>query len=198
MTPVKIKHIVFDLGNVLVDVDYKRFTDAMGWDHHAFMDFFATDFFREFEVGQHSEERFFSELKKYVPFKEGDENKYRNNIYKAFSVRPRTWARMHYLKKHYKVYLFSNTNSLDFNGIDKDIEIKRVMRFHYVSHIHGFIKPDPKAYERFCEMFSIEPAETLFVDDKKENIDAARQAGWHAELVENEDKLFEVFDHYLQ
>ena len=192
----EIKNIVSDLGNVLVNVHYKGFTDAMGWDYDVFMKFFATDFFRAFEIGKHSEEEFFTELNKYIPLNEGDEQRYRDNIYKAFSVRPRTWARMHYLKKKYKVFLFSNTNSLDFNGIDKDIEIKRVLRFHYVSHIHGFIKPDPQAYAKFKEVFSIDPKETLFLDDLELNVEAARNAGWHAEVAENENRLFEVLEKY--
>jgi len=192
----RIKNIVFDLGNILVDVNYRRFTDAMNWDYDTFMSFFATDFFREFEVGKHSEEAFFLELNKHIPLKEGDEQRYRDTIHKTFSVRPRTWARMHYLKKHYNVYLFSNTNSLDFNGLDKDIEIKRTLRFHYVSHIHGYIKPDPRSYKKFEEVFHIEPSETLFVDDLEANIEEARKAGWHAEVIENENKLFEVFETY--
>lgn len=196
MDDIKIKHVVFDLGNILVDVDYRRFTDAMGWDYGTFMTFFATDFFREFEIGKHSEDDFFIELNKYIPLKENDKQRYRDNIYKTFSVRPRTWARMHYLKKHYNVYLFSNTNSLDFNGIDKDIEIKRVLRFHYVSHIHGYIKPDPNAYKKFEDVFNIDPAETLFVDDREDNIEGARKAGWHAEVIGNENELFEVFEKY--
>lgn len=196
MSDIKIKHLVFDLGNILVDVDYRRFTDAMGWDHDAFMEFFGTDFFREFEVGKHDEKAFFKELNKFIPLKDGDEQRYRDHIYKTFSVRPRTWARMHYLKKHYNVYLFSNTNSLDFNGIDKDIEIKRVLRFHYVSHIHGYIKPDPMSYKTFQDVFNIVPSETLFVDDIEANVAGARNAGWHAEVIRNENELFDVFEKY--
>lgn len=191
-----IKHLVFDLGNILVDVDYRRFTDAMGWDYDTFMRFYNSDFFREFEVGKHKEEVFFKELNKVIPLNPGDEQRYRDTIYKTFSIRPRTWSRMHYLKKRYQVYLFSNTNSLDFNGLDKDIEIKRVLRFHYVSHVQGYLKPDPKAYRTFGEMFPIEPAATLFVDDRLENIEGARKAGWHAELADSEAALFDIFEKY--
>ena len=196
MGGTKIKHIVFDLGNILVDVNYKRFTDAMGWNYDKFMEFFGTEFFREFEIGKHSEETFFNQLNSYIPLEEGDEQRYRDNIHKTFSVRPGTWARMHYLKKYYNVYLFSNTNSLDFDGLDKEIEIKRILRFHYVSHIHGYIKPDPKAYKTFEDLFNVDPAEILFVDDRPENIEGARNAGWHAEVIGSENELFEVLQKY--
>lgn len=196
MADTIIKNIVFDLGNILVDVDYKRFTDAMDWDHSKFMAFYNSHFFREFEVGQHSEEEFFVKLNKHIPLKEGDRKRYRNNIGKTFSLRPRTWARVHWLKKHYNIILFSNTNSLDFNALDKDIDLKRVIRSAYVSHAQGFIKPDPRSYRRVEELFNLDPAKILFVDDRQENIDGALKAGWHAEVIESEERLFEVFEKY--
>ncbi len=196
MSEHKIKNIIFDLGNILVDVDYKRFTDAMGWDHNLFMDFFSSSFFREFEVGKYNEEEFFVELNKYIPLKEGDELRYRNNIHKAFSLRPKTWARVHWLKKHYNVILFSNTNPIDFNAVDKSIDLKRVIRSAYVSYAQGYIKPDPRSYKKLEELFKIDPKETLFVDDRKENIEGALKANWHAELVESEESLFKMLEKY--
>jgi glucose-1-phosphatase len=196
MTERIIKNIVFDLGNILVDIDYKRFTDAMDWDHHKFMTFYDSQFFREFEVGKHSEEEFFVELNKQIPLKEGDEKRYRHYISKTFSLRPKTWARVHWLKKHYKIILFSNTNSLDFNALDKDIDLKRVIRSAYVSHAQGYIKPDPRSYRRVEELFNLDPGETLFVDDRQENVEGALKAGWFAEVIENEERLFEVLEEY--
>jgi putative hydrolase of the HAD superfamily len=191
-----IKNIVFDLGNVLVDVNYKLFTDAMHWDYEKFMDFVSSDFFKEFEMGKHSEETFFKTLDTYIPINDGDEQRYRDNIPKKFPLRPRTWARLHFLKKRYKILLFSNTNSLDYEALDKMIEIKRVIRYSYVSYVQGYNKPDPKAYQRVEELFHIKPHETLFLDDRSENIEGAKHAGWYAEIIENEDKLFDVFNAY--
>lgn len=196
MLDIKIKNIVFDLGNILVDVNYRRFTDAMGWDYDMFMTFFGSNFFREFEVGKHSQEEYFKELNNYIPLKKDDEKEYRDNIHKTFSLRPRTWAMVHWLKKHYNIILFSNTNSLDFNALDKEIDLKRVIRSSYVSYAQGYIKPDSRSYQRLIELFNIDPSETLFVDDLKENIEGAKKAGWHAEVIENEARLFEVLDEY--
>ena len=196
MTDIKINTIVFDLGNVLVDVDYRLFTDAMGWDHDAFMAFYDTDFFREFETGKRSEEDYFVELNKHILLNEGDEQRYRDNIHRSFPLRPKTWAMLHWLKKHYNIILFSNTNSLDYNAVDNKIDIKRVIRSSFVSHAQGLLKPDPAAYQRLVELFNIEPSETLFVDDRQENIDGAKKAGWHAELIKSEEDLFKVFKKY--
>ncbi|MBN2781093.1 MAG: HAD-IA family hydrolase [Candidatus Marinimicrobia bacterium] len=191
-----VKNIVFDLGNIIMDVDYRRFTDTMRWDYEAFMRFFGSPFFREFETGKRSENEFFKELNACIPLAPGDEKRYQDNIHKAFSMRTRTWAMIHWLKKRHPVFLFSNTNSLDFDAICKQTDLNRVIRFFYVSYVEGFIKPDPRAYARFEQMFNIDPAETLFVDDREENVLAARQSGWKAETIGDEDRLFEMFKHY--
>jgi putative hydrolase of the HAD superfamily len=196
MIKPKISTIVFDLGNVLVDVNYKNFTDAMHWDYEQFIKFVSSVFFSEYELGKHSEDEFFNELSTYVQLQEGDKKRYRDNLDKKFPLRPRTWAKVHYLRKKYQVLLFSNTNILDYEAVDKKIEIKRVIRYTYVSYIQGFNKPDPESYKRVEALFNINPAETLFVDDKLENIEGALKAGWHAEQVENEQKLFDVLDEY--
>lgn len=196
MIEPKITTIIFDLGNVLVDVNYKNFTEAMNWDYEQFIKFVSSDFFKEYELGKYSEDDFFKELSTYIKLHEGDRERYLDNLDIKFPLRPRTWAKIHYLKKKYRVLLFSNTNSLDYEAIDRKIEIKRVIPCTYVSYIQGFNKPDPKSYERIEELFNINPLETLFVDDKIENIEGALKAGWHAEYVENEHMLFDVFTHY--
>lgn len=191
-----IKHIVFDLGNVLVDIDHRNFTNAMDWDHDIFMDFYHSEFFRDFEAGKYNEDEFFRKLNEYIPLKEGDEQRYRDNMGNAFPLRPRTWAKVHWLRRHYHVVLFSNTNSLDFDAVDRAIELRRVIRSAYVSYAHGYMKPAPESYKIVEELFNIDPKHTLYVDDREENIIGAREAGWNAEHVISEDELFRVFEKY--
>ncbi len=42
------------------------------------------------------------------------------------------------------------------------------------------IKPDPAIYALHTETFELEPAATLFIDDSEKNIKAARDFGWNA------------------
>jgi FMN phosphatase YigB (HAD superfamily) len=177
-------------------VNYKQFTEAMHWDHDQFIKFTSSDFFTAFEAGEHSTDEFFNELSKYIPLQKGDRARYCNNLDKKFPLRPRTWAKIHYLKRKYRIVLFSNTNSLDYEAIDKKLEIKRVIRYSYVSFVEGYNKPDPRSYKRVEELFNIDSAETLFVDDKAENIEAARKVGWQAEQVESEKHLFDILEEY--
>jgi 2-haloacid dehalogenase len=49
-----------------------------------------------------------------------------------------------------------------------------------VSGFVKLIKPDPKIYEHHATAFELQPAATLFIDDNQKNVDAARAAGWKA------------------
>lgn len=55
----------------------------------------------------------------------------------------------------------------------------------HVSADFGTRKPDPAIYRRICEKYGHAPSESLFFDDKQENIDGALKAGLRAHLFEN-------------
>jgi len=46
----------------------------------------------------------------------------------------------------------------------------------------GLIKPDRAIYDPHVASFGLEPAATLFIDDSQKNVDGARAAGWQAVL----------------
>lgn len=186
---MEIKNIVFDLGNVIVDVDHRRFTEAMDWPREKYYQFFHSPYFREFETGKSNEHAFFQKLSEYIPISPGDEQRYRNLIHRAFPLRAKTWGIIHWLRPRYRLFLFSNTNSLDFNAINAFLDLTTPFENVYVSYKQGFLKPYKEAYERAEALFHIRPSETCFFDDREENILAARTADWHAFRVENEDDL---------
>ncbi len=53
----------------------------------------------------------------------------------------------------------------------------------------GMIKPEPGIYDRHARTFGLEPAATLFIDDSQKNVDGARQAGWQAVLFTDAPRL---------
>lgn len=53
----------------------------------------------------------------------------------------------------------------------------------------GLIKPDLAIYEKHSRDFALEPAHTLFIDDSDKNVEGARMAGWNAVLFTGTEKL---------
>lgn len=185
------ENLIFDLGNVLVDVDYRRFADFMGWPFDDFMRFYQSRFFREFETGGQDEASCFREMAKYVPLKTEEIPRYRENIARTFPLRQKTLKILPALRKKFRLYLFSNTNSLDFNAISRYIDFPSLFDGVYTSHEQGFLKPQPEAYQRLETMFGIGPEEILYFDDRQENIESAAKRGWNVLLVEEEQSFLE-------
>ena len=53
----------------------------------------------------------------------------------------------------------------------------------------GLIKPDAAIYDRHARDFGLEPAATIFIDDSPANVEGAKAAGWDAVLFTGADKL---------
>jgi putative hydrolase of the HAD superfamily len=53
----------------------------------------------------------------------------------------------------------------------------------------GVEKPDPKAYQMLLDALQLPPDQVLFIDDKKENIEAAQKLGIHAIQFKNAEQL---------
>lgn len=53
----------------------------------------------------------------------------------------------------------------------------------------GLIKPDREIYDHHISEFGLEPSATLFIDDSQQNVDGAIAAGWHAVQFTGADKL---------
>ena len=53
----------------------------------------------------------------------------------------------------------------------------------------GLIKPDRAIYDHHAAAFGIDPAATLFIDDSAGNVEGARAAGWQAVLFTGADAL---------
>lgn len=53
----------------------------------------------------------------------------------------------------------------------------------------GLIKPDRAIYDHHAATFGLEPSATIFIDDSQKNVDGAKAAGWQAVLFTGADRL---------
>lgn len=58
------------------------------------------------------------------------------------------------------------------------------------SDVH-LIKPDTRIYELLCETYDLNPEECVFVDDRPENVEAARRVGMKGIVFEGDYKVVE-------
>jgi HAD superfamily hydrolase (TIGR01509 family) len=83
----------------------------------------------------------------------------------------------------FETAVLSNTSHEHWCRMGEYPAVMRV-RHHLTSHRLGLQKPDPKIYQRLEQQLGYGGAQIIFFDDKVENIEAARAAGWHGELID--------------
>ena len=91
---------------------------------------------------------------------------------------PATKALIESLKADgYNLYVLSNM-SKEFIEFLREQEVYANFIGEVVSCEEHIVKPDPAIYRTLTERYGLNPEETLFIDDRKENIEAAIAEGW--------------------
>lgn len=180
-TSVEIKAVIFDLGNVLVNYDVEkaavRFSAVSGLStREIWRRFFLSRFEQAYTRGEISTQEFHriacKTLGVVIPYAT-----FRHYWTDIFWENPGMDKLLGKLKKHYPLYLISNTNHMHFTYIKKQFKILRHFEKVFPSHEVGARKPDPKIYRRVLKKIGLHPQETVFIDDMKSFVAGARKTG---------------------
>jgi putative hydrolase of the HAD superfamily len=186
-----IRHIIFDLGGVLLNIDYKLTEKAfveLGIAN--FSDLYSqmrqTTLFDDFETGKTTRAQFVQALQEAagIPLSEDQVYTAWNAMLLDFPLR--RLQLLQQLRLYHDLVLLSNTNEVHeeaFNKILKDTHGINLTTFFdrvYYSHRVGMRKPYKDIFLRILEENSFEPERTLFIDDSIQHIEAARELGIRA------------------
>ena len=78
-------------------------------------------------------------------------------------------------KKNYECYVLSNWSAETFVGMKDDYPFLQLFNGLLISGEDNLMKPDVAIYELAISRFNLIPQETVFIDDKLENIEAAKK-----------------------
>lgn len=208
-----IKNIVFDLGNVIIDLDIERtwlhLKHWLGDDYEAKLKQVdpQNDLFIQFEIGKISEEEFFETLRQTVDTPLSI--KHLKEAWNAMLLQipsPR-FDMLSRLKERYNVYLLSNTNKTHVDWVDgylrtvygftiQDFD-ERYFHKPYYSHLIHLRKPNADIYEYVLKDAQLNAHETLFIDDNAQNIEGAKSVGLNTILHNIGDEITDVMQPYL-
>jgi 2-haloacid dehalogenase len=96
-----------------------------------------------------------------------------------FELQPRMVDLAHRLSDRYRVHLLSNVGDLHWAHLSREYGIHRIGHGALPSFVTGFMKPDAGIYAEAERRFGLDPRSTVFIDDRPENIKAARARGWY-------------------
>ena len=94
----------------------------------------------------------------------------------------------------YKTYILSNA-PVKIEEYLNDIEFIKYFDGRVISALEKVSKPEKEIYLRLFDKYNLVPEESFFIDDKKENIDAANSLGMkgHIHDMNNLESLYESF-----
>lgn len=192
-----IRHILFDLGGVLLNIDFQKTVTAFqNLGCKAFGNFtnVATlpDFFYLFETGKISQDAFFEEINKIAnkPISDSEIIRCWNAMLLDFPLR--RLQILQQLQIHFDLILVSNTNEIHEAFFNQKIRsqtgfpsLNIFFDKVYYSHRIGIRKPDPALFKKILEENGLKPENTLLIDDTKINTDAASQLGMQTIWLQN-------------
>lgn len=86
----------------------------------------------------------------------------------------------------YRLYVLSNM-SREFIDFLRRADVYALFDGEVVSCEEGTVKPEPRIYRILLDRYGLDPAQTLFIDDRAANIAAAREAGIDGFLFDSHD-----------
>ncbi|MBN2638320.1 MAG: HAD family phosphatase [Bacteroidales bacterium] len=201
-----INSIIFDFGNVILDIDPQRTVDALrefgfqDWQRLETPEFYQEVIF-PLEKGLDSPDVFRDKMRLFLQMNLTDEQI--NTAWNAL-LYTLTTDRIHLLeriKNHYPIFLLSNSNFIHYQEFVKDLntnfgyaQFDDLFDKAYFSFELQMIKPDRKIYDFVLNDQKLDPSKTLFIDDRADNIEGAKHAGMLAFHLNNGFQITDLFD----
>ena len=206
-----IKAIIFDLGGVILDLSVNHtleaFSSLSGLGVNRVKDIFiSSPEFNEYEKGSLNDGQFRDFIRMtYVPHASDRQiDDCWNAMLRGLPVDKLNL--LNELKKHFGIYLLSNTNNIHLQYINehllKNLTGKNDLDgyFHraYYSHRMGKRKPDADIFEQVLQENDLTPLHTLFLDDNPDNISGAERLGIQTVYVTSPDLMTSTCNELLR
>ena len=191
----RVKTIVFDVGNVLVRVNWGEFGYFL---RSRGVSFSNESEFREivpicaYERGNISTEQFFARISA--------------RSIDGFAVEEAevVWLRMlspdnealsvaRDMSKTYQVGILSNTSEMQWEYLVANMGIDKFATWVIPSYKYGMLKPEAEIYAKAEELAGVSGREILFIDDREENIAGAEDFGWQVVRYRGVEDLREIW-----
>ena len=190
--------IVFDVGKVLIDFSYENFAKVLhrqGAELSGPEDFLRRVDLIGYERGAIGSTEFLAQLNALLrdPLPEDELIAAWVDL---FSPVEEMLELAGNLKNHCGVYLLSNTSELHWRHLQQTYRLDRFCHGLLASYEVGAMKPAADIFTITCERFGLQPATTIFIDDREENVAGAIACGWqgihHQSPAETRRRLAEV------
>ena len=109
-----------------------------------------------------------------------------------FDPQPAMFALAEQLRARHRVFLLSNVGDLHWAELRRRFRLHELGEDVIASFEAGVMKPHEGIYMQAEGRFTLDPAQTVFIDDRLENIEAVRRRGWHGIVHQHHDTTVEA------
>lgn len=194
-----IKNIIFDLGGVILNIDYQKTIDEFA---KLGISNFETIFSQsnqnevsdQFERGEITEKEFYESIKDIsgVEFSFSQYQFAWNAL--LLDLPPEKIELLKELKPNYRLFLYSNTNETHYKKFITQVEadFESIFEKTYYSHLFGRRKPEVASFDKILKENNLIPQETVFIDDSIQHIEGAKLSGIST-VFYNNSTLTQIF-----
>ncbi|MFM2009963.1 MAG: hypothetical protein RLZZ479_354 [Bacteroidota bacterium] len=195
-----IDTIIFDFGDIFINLDKRATIEGLerlglcSWNQD------LDQLNISFEKGQISRDAFLLGIQKQIPNATIDEILMAwNAVLLDFPLYRLEFLQL--LSKKFRLFLLSNTDAIHIGHFEQREGASFYGDFYqcfekvYFSYEMGMRKPDAEIYTTLINRHELSPKRTLFVDDKKDNTEAAKALGLHVwNLQVGKEDVIELLD----
>ncbi|MBL6874057.1 MAG: HAD family phosphatase [Flavobacteriales bacterium] len=203
-----IDNIIFDLGNVILNIDYQNTINAFEKigveDASSFYSKSSQlNIFNQLETGHISKQNFILEIQKFVPKASATQI---INAWNAI-LQDLPNERIEILKNikdKFSIFLLSNTNTIHIEKIIDKLGKKKYAEFYnlfdkvYYSHEVKLRKPNADIFKLVIKENCLSIKNTLFIDDSIQHIESAKKIGLKTYHLDGNETLESIFPDIIQ
>ncbi|MDE3057697.1 MAG: HAD family phosphatase [Bacteroidota bacterium] len=187
-----ITTVIFDLGRVLMDIDFSAFSRTLQLNHSGsgiFSEAQLESLAFDYETGKMTTDEFFASLGLFFGKRFS-----RRQLFEAWNAivggeKEGMAPIVERVQQRYRTAILSNTNEAHFQHAVTVISLMQRIPLRFLSYEIGAAKPDLQVYRHVVHALHSPPSSLLFIDDLPENISAARAAGMRGIIFQSPAQL---------
>jgi len=200
-----VRSIIFDFGGVVLDIDPSQTLNELkklGFEDEGLLESpaFKEGIMNKFERGILTPETFREKVRDFLGIKASDQQIDEAWNALLFDIPKERIAVIEQAKKHYNIFLLSNSNEIHYEVYVRDLQLRfgyrefdQLFDKAYFSFDLHLSKPNPEIFEFVMNQHKLKPEETLFIDDTLEHIEVARKLGLQTFHLENPVRIRDLF-----
>ena len=203
-----IDNIIFDLGNVILNIDYQNTIDAFEKIGVPDASIFYSkssqlNIFNQLETGRISKQNFILEIQKFAPKASASQI---INAWNAIleDLPNERLEILKDIKDKFSIFLLSNTNTIHIEKIIDKLGKKKYEEFYnlfdkvYYSHEVKLRKPNADIFKLVIKENCLSIKNTLFIDDSIQHIESAKKIGLKTYHLDGNETLESIFPDIIQ